>query len=587
MAPTPAQSNAEIYQEYPDLAQGQIRLLQIEPISKVSIELDDSDGRLKGLYKVQCKLGVVSLSDHPEYIALSYTWGPPIYSEECKGEYHEANILCNGKKMSVRKNLYDFLLHCAQAEEDDPLLGPLWIDAIAINQANLPERSHQVNRMAEIYKEATKVVVWLGEEEKSTPKAFALVEKLANASAEQRAGIHPYQVSRNSTDPLLNFENWQALARLFQRSWFDRVWIIQEVTNTERWYHVPTRLSATKITWSSAHRDGLLYALIRARPSSSQDPRDKVYSQLGIGGASIFPSYERSVAEVYITTAKYIFKHSDNLFLLTCVEGEEFQHIPGLPSWVPDWSCTKFLGLRITGYHAFTAAGDRPRRCYLQDQDETNIIGIEATKIDEIVKIGETKGDTYTFANPDKLWRLIQGLDETYFTGEKSMMPAERITKYPASKTLEVSFHYWIVWKYVVTSINQQRRPTLFPTLTSSPNTILPSKGDILTALDACEKNPNELKDLAHRASHFDVHYMHGMLLRPFRTKQGFFGLGTQALREGNSVWVVSGCRVPLILRKVENSSRYRLVGGTYLHGFMDGEVLKKEGTVFKMVELE
>lgn len=40
----------------------------------------------------------------------------------------------------------------------------LWIDAICINQEDLDERSEQVVHMLQIYKNASRVIVWLGNE---------------------------------------------------------------------------------------------------------------------------------------------------------------------------------------------------------------------------------------------------------------------------------------------------------------------------------------------------------------------------------------------------------------------------------------
>lgn len=48
----------------------------------------------------------------------------------------------------------------------------IWIDAICVNQENLPERSRQVQRMADIYQLASRVVVWLGEGSASRSLAF-------------------------------------------------------------------------------------------------------------------------------------------------------------------------------------------------------------------------------------------------------------------------------------------------------------------------------------------------------------------------------------------------------------------------------
>lgn len=643
----------DVYQELPALKEDHIRLLRIEPAS------DASRG-------VRCNLNVVPLSDRPDYFALSYTWGSPyaehrkheqkekgvdqLKGEQRKGETnifrHEAHettgehIFCNGKKISVTRSLYDFLVRCSQ-DPEQTLHGPLWVDAICINQLDLQERSYQVNIMADIYKAASCVMVWLGAEEDSTPLAFELIRALVSVSPAERMKILPSCVLRDSSSVPLSSSHWRALARLFERAWFNRAWIIQEVifarqikvlcgtytvawedlttvsqflatsiwitffkdlsyndsinSAVARWHTTPARLAATRRTWSSVSSDGLLYALIRGRSSICQDPRDKVYSQLRLGHATIFPSYTVSVAEVFINAAKYILEHTDNLLLLTCVEGEEFQTIPGLPTWVPDWSVTKSLGLRVTGYGSYTAAGARTKEYLLKIAEGKHLLALEATKLDEIVEAGQKKKELWLLSSAQELWEMISRVDEKYFTGESReevvwrtlMTNRERPSAfssilYPASKDLESSFRNWVLWRYAADPC----APSVFPICTST-NSILPSKEEILEVVKKCRENPDFLLSLAHRASPFDVHYSHSMLQRPFRTKQGFFGLGTQSLCKGDSVWIVSGCRVPLIFRKLENSPRHRLVGGSYVHGFMNGEALKNEGLDFQMVELE
>lgn len=56
----------------------------------------------------------------------------------------------------------------------------MWIDAVCVDQENLEERSQQVQRMAEIYKLADRVVVWLGESDSQTVFAMNLLSYLAS-----------------------------------------------------------------------------------------------------------------------------------------------------------------------------------------------------------------------------------------------------------------------------------------------------------------------------------------------------------------------------------------------------------------------
>lgn len=176
--------------------------------------------------------------------------------------------------------------------------------------------------------------------------------------------------------------------------------------------HFPAELAAIKASQLSSSRDGLLYALIRSRASKCEDTRDNVYSQLRPGNADIFPTYDDDEAQVYITAATSVLQHSDKLLLLTCAEGAEFQTMPDLPSWVPDWSVSKDLGLCVSGYRHFSAAGSHPRHCSLTNGRRN--LQIQTAKVDTITRSAETKGDLLDFSHPTRLWSMLAELDDTY-----------------------------------------------------------------------------------------------------------------------------------------------------------------------------
>jgi len=656
----------DMYDALSPLKEGYVRLVRVEPRSEEP-------------ETISCKLDVVRLTkttDKPAFLALSYTWGPPgddvRRANEGNQEAGPAGkhgvevtenattktkdgrdclILCNRKPVMVTKNLHDFL-HLYSCSQNLQHQGYIWIDAICINQEDPHERSQQVNLMAEIYQTATGVVIWLGEEDESTAPAFELFRALAALSPQRRHDLDPRDVIRNSSVVFEDLGHWKALTRLFRRTWFTRVWIIQEVIfamevtvlcgsyslswdsmavvsdflaasnwksflrsseisgvgerDVSSWHSIPARLAATKRTWTSSSNDGLLYALIRSRPARCQNPRDKVYSQLRLGNASIFPDYTISTAAVYITAAKYILDHTDNL-LLACVEGEEFQQEPGLPSWVPDWSVAETLGLGVTGYKNFSAAGDRPQKFTVYGEADHPILHVEAAKLDEITDVCETKEEIRQCASPLKLYQVLSSLDAMYFTEQSreevlwrtlitnrsGAQPVQHI-QYPAFAHLKQAFHDWVLWRFAVAfrkmDHSQQTAFLASDPISglSSPNGILPSSTDIRSCVQKSSRDADCIAALKNTASLYDLHFSHAMLLRPFRTCQGLFGLGTQSLRAGDSVWIVSGSRVPLIFRRQSHDdSRYRLVGGAYVHGFMIGQALGRSNLKFKMVKLE
>lgn len=117
-----------------DETQSSIRLVT------VSSELS-SDG------SIQCYISHSTL-DRASYVCLSYTWGT---SEP------QSRILINGLPFYVSKNVFDFL--------DMVRTMPMtfyWIDAMCIDQANIPERNKQVGQMGQIYSKAFLVYLWLG-----------------------------------------------------------------------------------------------------------------------------------------------------------------------------------------------------------------------------------------------------------------------------------------------------------------------------------------------------------------------------------------------------------------------------------------
>ncbi|KAF2036644.1 hypothetical protein EK21DRAFT_51879 [Setomelanomma holmii] len=562
--PRPRWTNGRPYRK---LQPEEIRLLAVSPVTT------DLDLPLK------CTLETYALSTAPTFAALSYTWGSPLRNiEELRKQAARSTsqVHCNGKEAHIGQNLYDFLLHHAYEQTAGRYL---WIDALSINQDDVEERSEQVTLMGAIYQKANEVLVWLGPEDHLTESAISLLQRVVILDEADRSALHPADASTHHSDPLLNLRNWRALTLFFQREWFRRTCtLISEGTRTLG-QNTPARLAAAKKTWKSGHDSKFLYALIRARPSESEDLRDKVYSQLGLGDADIFPDYKASVGDVYTVAARYILEHSESLFLLTCVEGEEFQKVPGLPSWVPDWSVSKTISLRVTGYPDYHAALQIPKRqTIFTDEAGKHVLSIEATKLDDIVDICESKGPLHNNLHTSCLWDMIAKLDPMY-----AAAPEEPQSQYPAScETFGPSFKEWVLWRYVSAS----DEPTTFPHA-SSDNKFVPTRLEIEDARQKSRSDATYVADLKRRGSRYDLIYSHAMLLRPFCTKNGYFGIGTLCLRKGDSLWIAPGCPVPLILRLIEGSERYRLVGGSYVHGFMNGEILKRPGLEFSMVNLE
>jgi hypothetical protein len=161
---------------------------------------------------IRCNLIKASLDSDLRYDALSYTWGKPI---------NEATITVNAVTVPVRRNLWDALCYLR-----GPEARTLWIDAVCINQNNVPERNVQVQMMRQIYEKAQRVVIWLGIERDESNLAFKF---MAFISADRRKHAMKAEKFKEEIKYSGFGQELEAVQKLFQRPYWERLWIIQEV----------------------------------------------------------------------------------------------------------------------------------------------------------------------------------------------------------------------------------------------------------------------------------------------------------------------------------------------------------------------
>jgi len=132
---------------------------------------------------IQCCLVTVRLESMPPYEALSYAWGT---SSELSW------IELNGVMCLRRHNLLD----CLKTLRHRTQVRTLWIDAICINQADVKEKSAQVELMPQIYRSAIRTLIWLGKDGTYAPPHFpvsayvCLREPRSHGSSEPKAVLY-------------------------------------------------------------------------------------------------------------------------------------------------------------------------------------------------------------------------------------------------------------------------------------------------------------------------------------------------------------------------------------------------------------
>ncbi|KAH7070420.1 heterokaryon incompatibility protein-domain-containing protein, partial [Paraphoma chrysanthemicola] len=312
------------------------------------IDLETRSFRLVRLLKgddepVRCELFHAWLHDAEdviEYEALSYTWG---------GMHKPYKLEINGRKLLITENLSLALQHLRRQYQDRIL----WVDAICINQDNHKEQGHQVRQMATIYERAEQVIFWLGPATPETDLVFlhmCQLEKQAldyacnswRASDERwRFLWSNVQLSLKNVDGDAILRQRKGFSTLLGRSWFRRVWILQEAANARSakvmcgtksvsariFAIVPPLIGMTpgshcqavldimpgpsrKHSWWTENRD-LRTLLTKFRGSQASDERDNIYALLGIssdgfGTDILAPNYEKSVGEVIHDTVAFL-----------------------------------------------------------------------------------------------------------------------------------------------------------------------------------------------------------------------------------------------------------------------------------------
>jgi hypothetical protein len=173
--------------------------------------------------RIQCRLAITSLESEPFYEALSYTWGEP--------DDFGFKVWLNGVLVPVRQNLL-CAIRVLRAEDRRRL----WIDALSIDQEDHREKGHQVQLMGAIYRQAARVLSWLGTPDKNElrnkeldvakndPESIPVPAFGLLLQAEEYA--RAFNVERMEK---LDEESWNTLERLCDAAYWNRMWITQEV----------------------------------------------------------------------------------------------------------------------------------------------------------------------------------------------------------------------------------------------------------------------------------------------------------------------------------------------------------------------
>jgi hypothetical protein len=608
---------------------------------------------------------------HVQYQALSYTWGEPVFTKTL----HVLNGTETAGDIYITKNLHSALQNL---REPDKIL-VLWVDAVCIDQSNIMERNSQVSNIPQTYSEASAVLVWVGTDSlqndgqlcldffsqlaRHISSGPGLSERPDRGSWRRRFKINQMVTTfLDSTKP-------RVIASFLARPWFRRRWIIQEVVLAP---DVSIHCGASSIPWttfelaltelfdndkggfSDEHRTTLrtmsrirradsgaksqapLDTLVEFSSFACSNPRDRLYALYGViqhwlpGSPDEVQTgsvdYASSVGAIYTNFVRpmmhlnhsrpsdAVYNPHTHVLQLAAALKHGIKHgesqAPGeicekIPTWVPDWTgtlCYKSLNHSPLDRDA---SSDVPVRQIeiLPFKDGTRILfstgivhDIITTSISLDISLMFDSVHQAKNALNDFLCSVDSRCQETgFFRG------GDRDSYHPTGEHFVVALATALVanWEHTPENSYFAQNPR-FPK-------------DFLEQLGSSQHHLPEILHKWPAYVELITETMRGRCL--FFTQLGYIGIGAVNVQADDVVCILSGTRIPFLLRpsngrvvtfqdglasiagcyNVQNDNVFKvhvkniaeepskhctfeLVGDAYVHGLMDGEAAKKLG---------
>ena len=571
-----------------------IRVLHMKP----GDENDQIQGSLRHLE--------LDTEPSPQYECVSYVWGNP---------QSVRSITINEQCVVVQKNLYDALRYIRSKTKTVIV----WADAICINQSDVDEKSYQVAMMAEVYRQCSKVYTWLGLPEPGslTGNPFEFLEHF-------RRGGHYYDLPGFLRDNLTGHWTWKQndacsnvqkdFLQVVESPWWTRAWTVQECllprdnlvifgnwttkwdyiyeaycllkTHTDsqcckeavkvfgphllfsinEWLLHPERIQRFRTVLHGYNSPTWFFqAILAFSTRKCLDPRDRIYSMLSLATHPSYqgfrPDYQEDVSIVYTDIFTRMVREINGNF--NCFMGGGFgSSMPGLPSWVRDFSQARPLAdvaveeFRIDYVTLYRASQAPSLQLLLNENRKFHYVG--------------------TYAETVKAVGLQVYANNTVFRGVLSSWLGLCMGAMGTSdpRVLRLTF-LRIICADVCRTLDGGAR------LRRAQETDFPENSwDRLINGDESVLDPHGYGWGLNFAAR-------GRCL--FTTYSGRMGLCHPNTLPGDEVWLMSGSRVPFVVRPLELADaglagKYSFRGDCFLDGIMDGELGEKEKSMSRPI---
>ncbi|KAK7995122.1 HET-domain-containing protein [Apiospora arundinis] len=516
---------------------------------------------------IQCKLRQVPLDDSgTTFEALSYVWGARVGDQP---------IICDGQRLLVTPNCHSALVQLRRGFRKRTL----WIDAICINQredeVSKQERNHEVAHRKPIY---------------FTSK-------------------------------------WEEyVAQLLQDPWFARVWTVQEVAfarsavvMSNQW-KVPFHILANAIKipyWKFGRLEKLIEFRLDAAKSLNNfssdslmqpprehiglfrclpylqciQPHDKVYgfyTMIQSWGIQLAPpDYDKDVSQLFQEFVMVFVQHNKSLEPLTTTLPAS--PATGLASWTPNWLITRttigddgldMTGVFDTGIFRDTKYASSFSKATVKWDPGRGSIELRSKRLGYIMTLSSCSPE-----EPREPEQFREFVSECRNWCQANREEIKSYTPYSINDLFALSSFCSIiessVWFHtmIYQNLNEAAAAILSPGL--QPPQYLQQLAEDFKAVTSPEVIKSELQEISNRTQSLvnkTAHYAFITL------DTGHLGRAHHSCQLGDEIWLLAGCKWPLVLRRQGDS--FRIVAPAYIVGIMRGELWPKDEDTLETITL-
>ncbi len=557
---------------------------------------------------IHCRLEHTKLSENREYEALSYVWGDPTTQEIIRLHDYDHVVTVN-LEIALRYLRYE------DAERH------LWVDALCINQQDLKERSDQVKKMGKIYGGAQIVVAWTGVANEDSNEAISLMKNLPHFGGRYPnpfEWMQSFGTSEFDISPLKAWcsrQNWAPLWNFFDREYWTRIWILQELLRGgphganasglclimcgHEYLNICYYEVTCEIISSISMRYGAEFMLEKIEPIVSlqlqglaspglimhkamldcvlhsskslgwilrsggtgrlnaTDERDKVHAILGLAPDryQAFPvDYTKPLTEMAMDLVQFLVQEDGNLNSLL-----GSRELISEPSWIPELSLSTASSCWDTDAYSFRAGG----------------VGKPVVEFNRTSKTLHAQGIMV-----GRLHSVIEGPHAAH--GAQSSSVSDLVDKTGFGQFDKQIYEFGC-------TLSEEDGETLWRTLILShdhsglaPTPAPENFGPIYANLYAPELIKPGNDGLPLNFQRLFPFFQSVEKTVPsrcfFTTEDGEMGLGPYPAKIGDLAVMLYGADFILVLR--ERGAQYELIGDAYVHGIMNGELATGDNKV-------